>query len=155
MPSSGSAAKAAESDLSIPEIAEKLGADVVLDGSFTREGNHIKLTATLVDGASDRNIWVSDFECEIQDLFSLQNEIALAIENRDCKSIASHAHALKGVGRNLGMEQLSEIASKIEEASRRNDVDLSIQRLNDLKTEVDAVLLAFSKSDWIETAKMV
>jgi len=83
------------------------------------------------------------------------DELVPAIEDGDCASIASHAHALKGVGRNLGIKRLSDIGGQMEKAGRDNDIDVANKLLSGLKTQVDAVLMAFSRSDWIETAKMV
>ena len=89
-----SAEQLANSTLSMPEIAKRLGADVVLEGSVSRVGDHIKVTAILVDGAMDRNIWVSDFEADLEDFFTLQRDIARAIATGIGAEITSHEQAI-------------------------------------------------------------
>ena len=45
------------SQLSIPEIARTLGVDAVVEGSFMKEGDRIRVTAQLIRGATDQHFW--------------------------------------------------------------------------------------------------
>ncbi len=78
-------------------------------------------------------------------------KLSHAMEIGDCTAIASHAHALKGVGRNLSIEPLSEIASQMEKAGRGNDMEASTLLFNDLRTKVGQVISTLSQCDWIES----
>jgi len=64
---------------SVPEIGRELGVDAVLEGSVQRAGNRVRITAQLVDAASDRHVWASSYERELSDVLSLQAEVARAI----------------------------------------------------------------------------
>ena len=50
------------------EIAQTLGAGLVLEGSVTLNGEHVRVAARLVDGVLDRKIWVHDFVGRTSDL---------------------------------------------------------------------------------------
>ena len=104
----------------------------------------------LGDEAAIRDIMPAYIE-DIQAHFS---KLSQALKNTDCPSVASHAHALKGVGRNLGIERLFEIASQMERSGKDNDSETATLLFNVLKTEVDSILAALSQPNWIEQAKM-
>ncbi|MCP4455966.1 MAG: Hpt domain-containing protein [Planctomycetes bacterium] len=78
------------------------------------------------------------------------DKLSVAVINEDCASIASHAHPLKGVGRNLGVERLSDIAGQMECAGKQNDIEASTLLLNGLKIEIDQVLAGLSQRNWID-----
>jgi HPt (histidine-containing phosphotransfer) domain-containing protein len=81
--------------------------------------------------------------------------LSQALEIGDCEAVATHAHALKGVGRNLSVERLSHVAHQMEQAGRDNDIEVSTLLFSGLKTEIEKVLSVLSQCDWIEKAKMV
>ncbi|MFC1766623.1 Hpt domain-containing protein [Planctomycetota bacterium] len=81
------------------------------------------------------------------------DQLRQAIDICDRESIASCAHALKGVGRNLSLMRLSLIADQMESASRQNDVDVAVSHFEDLRIAIEEIISCFSQSDWIEKAK--
>ncbi|MCF7972550.1 MAG: response regulator [Phycisphaerae bacterium] len=109
-----------------------------------------RLLERLGDEETIREI-ISTYVNDIQEHIEL---LSKAVANGDCVSIASQAHALKGVGRNLGIERLSDMASQMESTGRENDIEAGTLLLNDLKTETEKVMTVLSQSDWIEKAKM-
>lgn len=66
-------------NLDIPAIARELGVATVLEGSVRKDGNRIRITAQLIDGASDRHLWSQNYDRELVDIFKIQDEIANAI----------------------------------------------------------------------------
>jgi TolB-like protein len=66
-------------DASIPEIAAQLKVDHILEGSVRRAGNTIRVTAQLIDVASDRHLWSETYDRQLDDIFRIQDEIAAAI----------------------------------------------------------------------------
>ena len=60
----------------LPEIARELKVDAVVEGSVVRAGNRIKLTAQLIDASSDRHLWADSYERNLEDVLSLQVEVA-------------------------------------------------------------------------------
>jgi len=66
-------------NLDIPEIARELGVGTVLEGSVRKDGNRIRITAQLIDGATDRHLWSQTYDRDLVDIFRIQDEIANAI----------------------------------------------------------------------------
>ena len=63
----------------MPEIAEELGVDLLVEGSVARSGNRVRVTAQLIDGARDEHIWARSYDHTVNDVLTLQSEIATAI----------------------------------------------------------------------------
>ncbi|NQV33608.1 MAG: response regulator, partial [Phycisphaeraceae bacterium] len=90
-----------------------------------------------------------------KDIQGHSDKLSQAIKNGDFDSMVYHAHALKGVGRNLSIEHLADIASQIEKAGRENELEAGTLLFNDLKSEVDNVVAVLSQCDWTETVSCV
>lgn len=65
--------------LDVPAIAEKLGVDIVLEGSVRRAGNRVRIVAQLIDAANDAHLWSDSYDRELEDIFAVQTEIAKRI----------------------------------------------------------------------------
>jgi Flp pilus assembly protein TadD len=65
--------------VSVREIGRRLGIANVVDGSVRRQGDQVRITAQLVEAASDRQLWSGSFDRELTDIFALQEDIAQAI----------------------------------------------------------------------------
>ena len=64
---------------SVPEIARELNVDAVVEGSVEREGDRVRITAQLVQGANDTHLWAKGYERDFRDSLRLQDEVAQAI----------------------------------------------------------------------------
>jgi TolB-like protein/AraC-like DNA-binding protein len=67
------------SEMGIPEIAEELNVNYVVEGSGQRNGDQVLLNIQLIDASTDRPIWVEQYSREVDDIFTLQNEVAQKI----------------------------------------------------------------------------
>jgi TolB-like protein/Flp pilus assembly protein TadD len=65
--------------LLLKEIAERLKVTVLLDGSFQRSGNRIRVAAQLVNGADENCLWSERYDRALTDLFDVQEDIAQSI----------------------------------------------------------------------------
>ena len=63
----------------LPEIADELGVDVLVEGSVFRSGNEVRITAQLVHGGSDAHLWAESYNGTLDNVITLQSEVALAI----------------------------------------------------------------------------
>ena len=61
------------------QIGREFGVRYVLAGSVQRSGNQVRVTAQLIDAATDAHLWAERFDRDIGDLFALQNEITSRI----------------------------------------------------------------------------
>ena len=64
------------SPLTLPQIADTLGVDHVLEGSVRRAGEEARITVQLIEAGSDAHLWAESYTRELLDLFDLQEEIA-------------------------------------------------------------------------------
>jgi TolB-like protein/Tfp pilus assembly protein PilF len=58
------------------DIARELGVEAVLEGSVTRNGSRVVVTAGLADASTQSVLWSETFERDVRDLPRLQGEIA-------------------------------------------------------------------------------
>jgi TolB-like protein/DNA-binding winged helix-turn-helix (wHTH) protein len=63
------------------QIGRELGVRYLLEGSVQRSGNQVRVSAQLIDAATDTHLWAERFDHGIGDLFVLQNEITGRIGN--------------------------------------------------------------------------
>jgi TolB-like protein/Flp pilus assembly protein TadD len=77
-----SAMKYLDSDKSVPEIGQELGVDAVLEGSVLRAGETVRVTAQLIEAATDRHIWADNFDRELTDILALYAEVTREIVDR-------------------------------------------------------------------------
>ena len=71
-----SAVAASRSQNSLPQIADALKVDAIVEGSVLRSGNKIRITAQLIDARSDKHLWAQSFEGQANDILSLQDTVA-------------------------------------------------------------------------------
>lgn len=64
---------------SLPEIARELGVTHLVEGSLVRDGNRVRITAQLIEAATDRHVWARAYDRTLTDMLSLQAEAASAI----------------------------------------------------------------------------
>ena len=72
-------ARYAATGQTIPEIAQELGVEGVVEGSVFRADDQVRITVQLIHGASDTHIWARSYERSFSDVLALQSEVASAI----------------------------------------------------------------------------
>ena len=68
-------------DVDMGTVAKQLGVDVILEGSVRRSNDRVRITAQLIDGRTDRNLWSETYDRELKEVFAVQDEIAQNIVN--------------------------------------------------------------------------
>lgn len=61
------------------DIARELRVDAVVEGAVLRSDQRVRITAQLVDAATDRHLWAESYERDLHRILELQNEVAGAI----------------------------------------------------------------------------
>jgi len=59
----------------IRTVGSDLQARYVLEGSVRKSGNRVRITAQLIDAPTGQHIWAERYDRELEDIFSLQDEI--------------------------------------------------------------------------------
>jgi adenylate cyclase len=73
----------------VQDVAAKLGADYVLEGSFQKAEDRVRITVQLIDANTGHHIWAERYDRKFKNLFDLQDEItekiytALAVKLTD------------------------------------------------------------------------
>ena len=75
------------------QIGQELGVAHLLEGAVQRSGKRVRITAQLIDAASDEHLWAETFDRELtpENVFEIQTEIAVAIAGALGKTLASGA----------------------------------------------------------------
>jgi len=61
------------------QVSEELGVRYVLEGSVRRSGDKVRITAQLIDAMTGYHLWAERYDRDLQEIFALQDEIALKI----------------------------------------------------------------------------
>ena len=64
------------------DVAEQLGANLVVEGSVLRSGGRLRVNAQLIQVAGDVPLWSDRFDRELEDIFAIQDDISRAIVNQ-------------------------------------------------------------------------
>jgi TolB-like protein len=64
------------------EAARRLGVSYVLEGSVRKAGGRVRIAVKLVDGADGGQLWAERFEDTLEDVFALQDHVALNVAGR-------------------------------------------------------------------------
>jgi TolB-like protein/DNA-binding winged helix-turn-helix (wHTH) protein/Tfp pilus assembly protein PilF len=68
-----------DSKKALPEIARELNVDAIVEGSVTRSGQRVRVTAQLLLAAADRHLWAETYDRDAGDVLKLQGDVANAI----------------------------------------------------------------------------
>jgi TolB-like protein/tetratricopeptide (TPR) repeat protein len=91
------------------EIARRLNADAVVEGSVTCAGDRVRISAQLIDARSDQHLWAESHVRDITDILDLQDDVARAI--------------VKGIHSRLVAPQVGNERPSVEPRDRRGAVD--------------------------------
>jgi TolB-like protein/DNA-binding winged helix-turn-helix (wHTH) protein/Tfp pilus assembly protein PilF len=64
---------------SLPEIARELNVAAIVEGSVSRSGQRVRVTAQLVQATTDQHLWAETYDRDLGDILKLQGEVANAI----------------------------------------------------------------------------
>jgi TolB-like protein/tetratricopeptide (TPR) repeat protein len=63
-------------NIDLKTIGQALGASTILEGSVQKSGHKIRITAQLINARNDIHIWSERYDSELEDIFSVQDDIA-------------------------------------------------------------------------------
>jgi adenylate cyclase len=65
--------------VNIRDVAQKLGAQFLVEGSVRKSGDRLRVTVQLIDTATDAHIWAEKYDRKLDDIFSIQDEVTASI----------------------------------------------------------------------------
>ena len=107
-------------DVDIPTVAQKLNVATVLEGSVRKSGQRIRITAQLIDAASDSHLWSEAYDRTLDDIFAVQADIANAV-------VAELRAALLGEHANSG--RVLDVEAEVQAAASGRSDDPEAYRL--------------------------
>jgi len=63
----------------VKQVSRELGARYVVEGSFQKAGERVRINAQLIDAATGHHLWAKTYDRELRDIFTLQDEITQSI----------------------------------------------------------------------------
>jgi TolB-like protein/DNA-binding winged helix-turn-helix (wHTH) protein/Tfp pilus assembly protein PilF len=83
----------------LPEIAQELGVEGVVEGSVVRSGGRVRITAQLIHAPTDRHLWAHSYERRLEDVLALQGDVSRAIAEQVRITVGTEASRRLGPGR--------------------------------------------------------
>jgi TolB-like protein len=77
----------------LPEIAQKLHVDAIVEGSVIQDGNRVRVHAQLIRGATDDHFWSETYDRGLRDVLALQSEVALSIAKKVEVTVTKEEHS--------------------------------------------------------------
>ena len=65
--------------VTLSTVGRELGVRYVLEGSVRRAGDRLRITAQLIDAATDHHVWADRYDRKLEDVFAVQDEVARSV----------------------------------------------------------------------------
>jgi serine/threonine protein kinase/tetratricopeptide (TPR) repeat protein len=88
----------------LPQIAQELGVDAVLEGAVQRSGNKVGVTAQLIQASTDRHLWAKSYEREMSDVLALERDVAQNVAEEVGVKLGSSKQAYIAAARTVNPE---------------------------------------------------
>jgi serine/threonine-protein kinase len=85
----------------IRDVGQRLGADLVIEGSVRKSGEHLRITAQAIQTESGHHLWSETFRRELKDVFVIQEEIAQSVADLLRLNMPAAQASVRSSARNL------------------------------------------------------
>jgi TolB-like protein/tetratricopeptide (TPR) repeat protein len=65
-----------KTEKAVKEIGRELEVGSILEGSFRKAGNRIRVTSQLIDVTADKHLWAQNYDRNLDDIFAVQSDVA-------------------------------------------------------------------------------
>jgi adenylate cyclase len=113
------------------EVARRLGVRYVLEGNARRAADRLRIVVKLIDAADGAQIWGDRFDEKLEDVFALQDKVALAVAGiiEPAVQAAEFRRVSKVPTENMGAYDLYLRASALTIAVRRPETEQALSLL--------------------------
>jgi TolB-like protein/DNA-binding winged helix-turn-helix (wHTH) protein len=84
---------------SLPEIARELNVDGLVEGTVSRSGNHLRITANLLQASPEKHLWAESYESDLGDVLALESQVSRAIAREIQVKLTAEEQRLLGSAR--------------------------------------------------------
>lgn len=88
----------------LPQIAQELGVDGVIEGTVQRSGDRVRVSAQLVEGRTDHHLWADTYDRDLHDVLALEGEVARSIAHEIQLKLTPEENARLVQGRRVSTE---------------------------------------------------
>ena len=88
----------------VQEIAHELNVDAVLEGTALRSGNHLRITANLVQSSPETHLWAETYDSDNGDILSVQQRVADSVAREIRVALSPRDTTTLGDGRSVNPE---------------------------------------------------
>ena len=67
--------------VTVQQVCEELGANLVLEGSVRKVGDKVRITAQLIEGSTGQHLWAQRYDRDLENIFEIQDEVNQKIVN--------------------------------------------------------------------------
>jgi TolB-like protein len=64
----------------VKQVGRELGVRYVLEGSVRKGGGRVRITAQLIEAETNTHLWADRFDGSLEDVFDLQDKIAVSVQ---------------------------------------------------------------------------
>jgi TolB-like protein/AraC-like DNA-binding protein/Tfp pilus assembly protein PilF len=120
-------------NIPISDIAIQLGVATILEGSVRLSGDNIRITAQLIQSIDDFHFWSETWDRKIDDIFAVQDEVALAIAEKTREHIGHFeiGEAQKRTNSNLSAYELYLKSRSNFYKFQKDDILLAIDQIEE------------------------
>ncbi len=83
----------------LPEIARELNVDALVEGTVLRSGNHLRITANLLQASPEKHLWAESYDSVVGDVLTLQGQLAQSIAHEIQVKLTPEEERLLGSAR--------------------------------------------------------
>ncbi len=105
------------------EVARELRVQALVAGSVLRSGDRVRITAHLIDPASEHQIWSESYERDLRDVLALQREVTEAIAGKVRAELTPYEQAQLGKLRPINPEAYEFFLQAQYLSARTTDAD--------------------------------
>ncbi len=137
-----------------PQIARELNVDATVEGTVTRSGDRVRITARLISAPDDQLLWAETYERNLRDILILQDEVAKAIAREIRITLTSPELARLSDARTVdptahqdylrGMYELHGLAAEPAEALRFQSIQRAIAYFQQALSQDPSDALAYA-----------
>ncbi len=69
-------------DKRLPQIADELKVNYILEGTYKKIGDQVRVTAQLIEPKNDKHLWQSEYDRPYKEIIAIQADIALQIADQ-------------------------------------------------------------------------
>jgi TolB-like protein/DNA-binding winged helix-turn-helix (wHTH) protein len=88
----------------VPEIARDLSVDAIIEGTVSRSGNHLRITANLLQASPEKHLWAETYDSDVGDALTVQGQIAQSVAREIQVTLTQKERALLATPRTVNPE---------------------------------------------------